>query len=383
MSDENEISSFELGNMETNIDNSSDDVTWDNVDDVSLDAEETDSSEGESAEEVESVKEVEDFEDEEEIQNEEEEESKEAKAESEDSKEEAEEAPKSNEPELIEVKVNGELQKVTLDELKSNYSGKVAFDKKFSELDQERQAYKKQIEEVNAYVSELGKTMRDSSVLEGVFKIGELNNIGPHQIKRALIDELMPEINRLMDLSQDQADLEYNKADLEYNKQLQEKTQADFERKQAESELQFKISKVMDSLEIDNQEWNDAVDFLDKNLPRSEELTPERVGEYVAFRRAETRATNELSIFENGAYAKNSDVMDALLEVIQTHPQFSSQDIQELLEEVYGSAKQDAAEQKVEKVVEKKSAKSKPVQKQPKSKSQFEELDSDDWDDIL
>ena len=49
-------------------------------------------------------------------------------------------------PELIEVKVEGSIEKVSLDELKENYSGKVAYDKKFTELDKERQSYKSEVE---------------------------------------------------------------------------------------------------------------------------------------------------------------------------------------------------------------------------------------------
>lgn len=365
MSDENSV----IDTSGEAIDNSSDDLDWDSLsgDDSPSDAEVPESEEAISADPEDGGSE------------------EGAKAEPAKEKEEAvseEPAPEKSEPEIYEVKVDGEVQKVTLEELKNNYSGKVAYDKKFSKLDGERKALEKQISDINSYVNELGKTMKNSSMLEGVFKIGELNNIGPHQITQALIKELLPEINRRMDLSEDQVELEYNRADLEYNRKLQEKQTADFEQRQSTMELQSRIGKVMDSLGADNEEWNDAVDFLDKNLPRSEELTPERVGEYIEYKRAESRTISELESFENGAFAKNQDVFNSLLEVIHTHPTFTSQDLQELLNEVYGASKQEVAEQEVNRMADRKSAKS--AKKEINEEvPQFAPLESDDWDDIL
>ena len=67
-------------------------------------------------------------------------EASESKEEDSSGKEESgEEREEQAEESLIEVKVDGEIQKVPLQELKNNYAGKVAYDKKFSEINKERQ----------------------------------------------------------------------------------------------------------------------------------------------------------------------------------------------------------------------------------------------------
>ena len=45
-----------------------------------------------------------------------------------------------DEESLVPVKINGQDQMVPIKELLTNYSGKVAWDKKFSELDQNRRS---------------------------------------------------------------------------------------------------------------------------------------------------------------------------------------------------------------------------------------------------
>jgi hypothetical protein len=288
----------------------------------------------------------------------------------------------SNETE-IEVKIDGEVQKVSLQELKNNYSGKVAYDKKFSDLDRERKEYKAEVESINKYVNELGDTMKNASLLEGFYKVGELVGMAPHNLKQALIKELVPEINRLNDLSQDQVDLEFQRQETEYMKQKYEADQQKMKQEQAQAELQRSIDSVREANSINESEWDNAVKYLDEHLPPEDVITPELVGQYVNFNRAGERADNLLEKFD-ASLKDNKDVYNSLQDSIYENPSLDDNDFMELLQEAYGSAKKDEAQAKVDEAVQKKAPSKKKVEEksgpQPEMVGDNEALD---WDDLF
>ena len=290
---------------------------------------------------------------------------------------------------LIEVKVDGELQKVSLDELKSNYAGKVAWDKRFSEVDRERKqvlserdALQNDINSVNDYVAELGNKMRNVSMLEGLYEIGSLNNIGPHAIKKAIIDELLPEINKMMDMPEDMINLEYQKQELEYQKNLQMQEQQRFQSQQAQRELQQKVESLMQNANVSSEEYQEAQSFLNaRKNELGQEVTPELVVDYAIFAKAESRADNLLNSFENGTHAGNDEVMNGVIDMILQYPEFTDEDVMDVIQDALSSAKQDVAQKQVEEVINKKSP-SKPKSKK-KEQPMMDDSDLDDWDDLL
>jgi len=290
---------------------------------------------------------------------------------------------------LIEVKVDGELQKVSLDELKSNYAGKVAWDKRFSEVDKERKqvlserdALQNDINAVNQYVSELGNKMRNVSMLEGLYEIGSLNNIGPHAIKKAIIDELLPEINKMMDMPEDMINLEYQKQELQYQKNLQMQEQQRFQAQQAQRELQQKVESLMENANVSSEEYQEAQSFLNaRKNELGQEVTPELVVDYAIFAKAESRADNLLNSFENGTHAGNDEVMNGVIDMILQYPEFTDEDVMDVIQDALSSAKQDVAQKQVEEVINKKSP-SKPKSKK-KEQPMMDDSDLDDWDDLL
>jgi len=275
---------------------------------------------------------------------------------------------------LIEVKIDGKTEEVSLQDLKNNYSGKVAYDKKFSELDTERTAYKKEIDDINKYVTELGDTMTSKSMLEGYYKVGEMVNIPPHVIKAQLIKELVPEIDRLRDLSQPEIDLEHQRAENEY---LTTKYEADKNKtaaEQASSELQSKIDSVRANHNVEQEEWDKAFKHLDETLPPADVITPELMENAIIDSRISLRAEKALSEFE-ATLSEDAEVVASLKNIMKENPDFDDNDIKEILDQSYNKPKEQAIAQKIEKKVD----------KQPlKPKQELEEYGDDmSWDDLF
>lgn len=382
-------------------------LTWDNIEDVapSIEASEGESNEGsdewdsigneESGEKVEaaSVEEAGESSDKEASEAGDESES----ASGEDQSGESESAEESGEGSALKLeempddtkilaKVDGELQEITLKEFKNGISGEKAIAKRFSEYDRKEKEFNAQMNEVNEYINDLGNTIRNSSVLEGVSKIAELTGAAPHLVKEALIKELMPEIERRYGLDENELALELKQQENDYLKQKTESENKKLQQEQAQRELQLEVMKTREAHNIDEATWTEALNDLDAKLPPNEPITVETVAEYVNFNRASSRAESILNEWDS-SYLENGDVVDALIDSIIESPEYSDADFKEILSNAFGETKKVEAQKAVEKKVESKSKNVK-TQKEEVNALFKPETDSSgneilDWDDLL
>lgn len=304
----------------------------------------------------------------------------EEKAEESGDKSDAIDISKLSDDQKIKVKVDGEEQEITLKEYKNGISGQKAIQKRFNEVDNERKSLQAEIDNINKYVAELGNTMKNVSMVEGLNKIAELNGIAPHQVEQALIKELLPRIQELQGMDEQQRELQYKQKELEYKeKQLESESNLSAQ-KQAQAELQSNISRAREAHAISDDEWNDAFKYLDKNLDPSEEITIDLVSQKVLFDRAGAKTQEVLKSFDNGKYLQDQEINRTLHEIILDNPDFDDQDLKDILSSAYGESQQKKVEEDL--IEAKQSKEKKPEQKQQPT-SQPEENGYDlDWEDL-
>ena len=304
----------------------------------------------------------------------------EEKAEESGDKSDAIDISKLSDDQKIKVKVDGKEQEITLKEYKNGISGQKAIQKRFNEVDNERKSLQAEIDNINKYVADLGNTMKNVSMVEGLNKIAELNGIAPHQVEQALIKELLPRIQELQGMDEQQRELQYKQKELEYKeKQLESESNLSAQ-KQAQAELQSNISKAREAHAISDDEWNDAFKYLDKNLDPSEEITIDLVSQKVLFDRAGAKTQEVLKSFDDGKYLQDQEINRTLHEIILDNPDFDDQDLKDILSSAYGESQQKKVEEDL--IEAKQSKEKKPEQKQQPA-SQPEENGYDlDWEDL-
>jgi len=287
----------------------------------------------------------------------------------------------------ISVKVDGELQEISLKEFKSGISGEKAIAKRFNEYNVKEKEFESQMNDVNEYINELGNTMRDASIMDGVSKIGELVGMPPHQLKEALLREIAPELERRYGMSEEEINLELKSQENDY---LRNKTESDNQRlqhEQASRELDARVYDLRETHNISSDEWKDAEATLAQADYSKEEITPDLVVKYTNFNRAETRSNAIIESFDS-SYLEDNEVMDALVEQVYDNPNLSDDDFRDILETALGKTKTEEAEKKVEAAV-KAQGKNKKTKESKESEGQFASLQSedgeelDDWDDLL
>ena len=278
----------------------------------------------------------------------------------------------------IMAKVDGELQEISIKEFKNGISGEKAIAKRFSEYDVKEKEFNKQMDEVNNYIADLGTTMKSSSVLEGVAKIGELTGMPSYQLKEALIKELLPEIEARYAMDDNELQLQYQKQENEYLKNKTESDNINYKAEQAQRELDDQVRSVRETHNINDEEWNASFSALDKSIPKDEIITPELVGEHVTYTRAESRAESLMESFD-ASYLENEEIMDAFVESVLDNPDWSDDDFASILKTSLEQTKRDEAEAKV---VKANGGKEKVEAKKESKKEVEEEEEYEDWDEI-
>ena len=259
----------------------------------------------------------------------------------------------------VKTKVNGKDEIVTLDELKKNYSGKTHWDKKFSELDKERKAFQKEKEVIDGYVKNFNEIAKNKNELEAVKYLAQITGKPAHEFVDNMINTLLPEINRRQTLNEQELQLERQTADAKYQREQLELEKQSLYKQKADKDLYEKIESIKATKKLSADEWDETVRELDAKLPKSQEIYPETVSEYVDFKRG-LRAERHLNIFNGGQLAQNAEVKAELVKVINDMPDLKDNEIQDLLSKAFTLKETQEVAAKLEKKVS-----NKKVNKQP------------------
>jgi len=172
---------------------------------------------------------------------------------------------------------------VPLKELLSNYSGKTAWDKKFSELNQERQTYKHERSQIESRIKSI---MEAQDPEERFYKMAEMAGKSPVEVRRKFLEENMNLLEKFYSMSDDE-----KKADeLQFeNKFLKSKAES-FENERVLTEqtkvLSQRVNQVSQKYGITEDDLGRAYQELNSlqqqgKFPQDIPLTPEFLGEAI------------------------------------------------------------------------------------------------------
>ena len=286
----------------------------------------------------------------------------------------------------ISIPVDGKEEEVSVQELVNNYNGKVAWDKRFSELDRERKHYKAEVEEVNSYVNTFkSKLQGEEGALAAMEYLGELTGMAPYTIKEKLVASLTPVIQERSQMSAYELQSQFLKEQNDYLKKQNESEVTLSESRKAQQALQTQISQLQEAHGISESEWDQALSTLVEHpqIDKSR-LTPEVVTEFIKEERADNfalSAFNELKV--DDSTVDSDAIVTTLREVYLRNPDFTKEDLQEIAKASFKQATKTKAEENLAKKIEKKSP-VKPVEKHQPHPQQLtaEQLKELDWDNL-
>ena len=285
------------------------------------------------------------------------------------------------------IKIDGQDQFVSLAELGNDYSGQKAISQKFNEIQQERTQHQNEVAEVNGYINTFGEKMKEGDSLSAMQYMGEFAGIAPYQVKRQLIEQLRPEIEKMYEMSAPELQAQYTQEENEYLKQSLESERESSSAQQANVALQEEITSTRETHGIEDTEWDQAISYLQEHEAQLRADNPNLVMDaaYVADTvmdvRAYAKAESALSAANvDLSDESNSEIMSYLQDVAYRNPDFDNNDLVELV----NAAKKSAVESKVSTSLGKRVAKNGTKQSKPKEQQQNElsQEESNILDDI-
>lgn len=197
----------------------------------------------------------------------------------------------------IPVKIDGETQEIPMQELINNYSGKTAWDKKFTEIGKEKKTLEfekhslesqktKLTEHINNAISPL--TDPNKNPLDSILYLVELSGQDPYPVYRRLMEANLEEVGGLMDMSEVERELYFHKKKDELNGKVTEQRKLKTDMEQASNQAIQKVDKLRQVYNVSEDEFVDAseelVELLEGQGHDIKNVTHENIVEYASLK---------------------------------------------------------------------------------------------------
>jgi hypothetical protein len=197
---------------------------------------------------------------------------------------------------LVPVKINGEETEVPLSELRNNYSGKVVYEKKFSELEGQRRSFEKEKTSLTTSVKAIFNKAQEDP--EGAFyEMAEQFGYDPVKLRQDFYDAVRPQIEKWSQLSEDERQALDLKAKNEYLQKRLESVQTKTEQEKSQRELDKKVQSLQEAHQITGDEFQGTFSKLEElqsaGTLKVENITPEFVAEVIVKERLVNSLTGQ------------------------------------------------------------------------------------------
>lgn len=251
----------------------------------------------------------------------------------------------------IPVKINDKIEMVPVKDLIANYSGKVGWDKKFTELDQTRKSVATQQMKVAGINEKLQSMFQEKDPKLRLYKISELAGVNPVQFREQFLNENMEMLERWSTMSEAERKAETLEWENHYLK-YQSDTRSQHEKsQQAQKALAERVERLRASHEVSEDEYSNMHEQL-KNAGHKE-ITPESIVERISKGKLWDAGAEELLNLKLGW--SNKEVGDKLQRLVEEAYKIGlkPKDLPEVVSQLYGTARsQKKVQEKQEKAKE-------------------------------
>lgn len=236
----------------------------------------------------------------------------------------------------VEVTVDGKIEKVSIQELRNQFSGKVQYDKKFSELAKDKRAFENERKGLYSSVDEIKSKFAAKDSKGAIAALAETLGADPIEVWGTLENFVISELAKFDGLSE--SEIRAKRAEEENNwRKSRESERAKRDQTQKESaQHEEALKKTLESHSLTEDEFFDAYDDLKATgkLP-ADKIDADAVIGYKLGMAA--RESIESQISEMGIELDNAAIGE-LIE-IQVVNKFTADDMKDIIAQVHGSKK--------------------------------------------
>lgn len=297
---------------------------------------------------------------------------------------------------LVPVKVDGKSMRVPVSELISNFSGKHAWDRRFSELStekrtftQERNTFQQTQAKSAALIQDLHSNIAKGDTFSAIASLVQLSGLDGKVDPRAYVSEIRAALlQQAKELdAMDPAERAHREAqeEIAYSKKQLAELRGQREREQAEYTAQVEFAKEMQKNQLSMDELTSARDYLADNASRHgidvSKLSAKDFMQHALTVREYSTAIEALSSV-SPELAENPQYQDDAVKLLRAYPGTSAKELAEVLQEAFGQMRGQTVSAKAAKsptpVAAVSKAKAKATTKRPSNKIDLSTITEED-----
>lgn len=208
----------------------------------------------------------------------------------------------------VRVKIDGSFQEVPVQELINNYSGKVAYDKKFSEIGNEKKyietekaALAQKTEFVKSTVDTVLKHLSDpdANPLEALYYLVEKSGHDNYSVYKRMLDANLEEVENLMSMSDVERKAYFLEKKDEFRTKSEQARIAESTKAQAFNQAVQKVDSLRQAHGVSEEQYLQALDQLESEGTDTNKMTDEQVVDYASLKPHTETVQDVLEPFED------------------------------------------------------------------------------------
>jgi hypothetical protein len=197
----------------------------------------------------------------------------------------------------FKVKVDGENVDVPLQELINNYSGKTAWDKKFTELGKEKKMFESEMTKFKSQVADLQgfvKTAldplskKDGNPIDSLLYLVEMSGQDPYNAYRRIMEANLEELGKLYDMSEIERELYFHKKKDELHTNVAKKRHEKTQQEEVFNQTVQKVDSLRQTYKVTEEQYVEASDELEGIFEESgldvNDITHEAIVDYASLK---------------------------------------------------------------------------------------------------
>lgn len=244
---------------------------------------------------------------------------------------------------VVPVKINGKEEMVQIKDLLGNYSGKVAWDKKFSEVDMTRKQVAAQELKLREVSNLIRETYEEQDPNLKMYKMAQLAGIDPVEFRTKFFNENISLLEKYYSMSEDERKADALAYEANVHKHRADTLEKSIREKQDYESLQQRVAELRERHQVSEREFVSKYDQLEQQA-RAGQLdpklvTPEYIMEAVKVDRLWNAASEKLESLDLG-WDQQTKIQNLQKLITNAHQiGLNPQDMADMVDELWGVAK--------------------------------------------
>lgn len=239
---------------------------------------------------------------------------------------------KSEKSQKFKVIIDGKEEEVELQELLNSYSGKKVVDRKFSELDKEKQQYKKDLDSVNAYISEFAAKSKKSPLEAFEYLAGSVG-MDTLEFRKNMKGEFLKQYAAYANMDENQRRLHDIEEENNYYRSIKKSEHENAIKEREVAELNNSVKQMQTDHKISDERLEELISDLKTHGKKSDVTIKDVIELHAAYERQD-RAIAVLGAVDKELLKDDSKII-ALESLLAGNSKLSDDDLKNYAEKLW------------------------------------------------